>query len=116
MDFNKFLRLKYTFFSGPKLMICLISRLRLCSAIIYFIQNNCLYFLCYGRSALTSLKTWFWKYQKCARAGVSEWTPAGVLTNFENRSGAGVIFSEYEVTLLIINYYYCRLFFLQSML
>jgi len=42
---------------------------------------------------------------------VSEWTPAGVLTNFENRSGAGVeffkegpepeSFYEYEVSLLI---------------
>jgi len=28
----------------------------------------------------------------CLRSGVSEWTPAGVSTNFENRSGAGVAF------------------------
>jgi len=31
-------------------------------------------------------------YQKCTGAGVSEWAPAGVLTVFENRSGAGVSF------------------------
>jgi len=30
--------------------------------------------------------------QRCTGAGVSEWTPAEVLTNFENRSGAGVDF------------------------
>jgi len=64
--------------------------------------------------------------QRCTGVGVSEWTPAGVLTNFENRSGAGVdffeeglepeSFFEYEVSLRIIDYYYCRLFFLQSML
>ena len=30
--------------------------------------------------------------QRCTGAGVSEWPPAGVLTNFENRSGAGVVF------------------------
>jgi len=45
--------------------------------------------------------------------------------NFENRSGAGVHFCkdvqepesffEYEVSLLIADYYYCRLFVLQSM-
>jgi len=27
--------------------------LRYCSAIVHFIRNNCLYFLCYGWSALT---------------------------------------------------------------
>jgi len=50
-------------------------------------------------------------HQRCTGAGVSEWTPAGVLTNFENRSGAGVDFFkkepdsyfEYEVSLLIID-------------
>ena len=56
---------------------------------------------------------------------MSEWTPAGVLTNFENRSGAGVdllrkgpesgvepeLFFECVVSLLIADYYYCRLFF-----
>jgi len=31
-------------------------------------------------------------YQQCTRSGVSEWTPAGVLTIFENKSGAGVDF------------------------
>jgi len=31
-------------------------------------------------------------HQRCTGAGVSEWTPAGVLTIFENRSGAGVYF------------------------
>jgi len=31
-------------------------------------------------------------WQRCTGAGVSEWTPAGVLTNFENRSGAGLDF------------------------
>jgi len=46
---------------------------------------------------------------------------AGVLTNFENRSGAGVdlftegpepeSFFEYEISLLIFDYYCCRLFF-----
>jgi len=30
--------------------------------------------------------------QRCTGAGASEWTPAGVLTIFENRSGAGVDF------------------------
>jgi len=47
---------------------------------------------------------------------------AGVLTNFENRSGAGVdffkerpeSFVEYEVSLLIIDYYYCSLFFYKA--
>ena len=55
---------------------------------------------------------------------MSECTPAGVLTNFENRSGAGVdffkegpeSFYEYEVSLLITDDYYRRLFFLQGML
>ena len=44
---------------------------------------------------------------------------ARVLTNFENRSGAGVdlftegpeSFFEYEISLLIFDYYCCRLFF-----
>jgi len=31
-------------------------------------------------------------YLWCIEAGVSEWTPAGVLMNMENRSGAGVDF------------------------
>jgi len=31
-------------------------------------------------------------YQRCTGAGASEWTPAGVLKIFENRSGAGVDF------------------------
>ena len=68
--------------------------------------------------------------QRFTGAGVSEWTPAGVLTNFENRwewsrsgsfsgrAGAGAepeSFVEYEVSLLIIDYHYCMLFFLQSM-
>jgi len=34
------------------------------------------------------------KHQRRTRAGVSEWTPAGVLTIFKNRSGAGVGFSK----------------------
>jgi len=46
---------------------------------------------------------------ECTGAGVSELTPSGVLTNFENMSGAGVdflkekpeSFFEYEVSLLI---------------
>ena len=52
---------------------------------------------------------------------MSEWTPAGVLTSFENRSGAEVnffkegpeseSFFEYEVSLHNIGYYYFRLFF-----
>jgi len=32
--------------------------------------------------------------QRFTGAGVSEWTPDGVLTIFENRSGAGVDFSK----------------------
>jgi len=32
--------------------------------------------------------------QRCTGAGVWEWTPAGVLTIFENGSGAGVDFSK----------------------
>jgi len=32
--------------------------------------------------------------QRCTQAGVSEWTPAGVLTIFENGSGAEVDFSK----------------------
>ena len=65
------------------------------------------------------------RLQRCTGARVSEWTPAGVLTIFENRSGAGVdflrkgrsrsgagvSFFEYEVSLLIDYYYCCRLFF-----
>ena len=34
--------------------------------------------------------------QRCTGAGVSESTPAGVLTIFENRSGAGVDFCNEE--------------------
>ena len=37
--------------------------LRLCSAIVHFIQNNCLYFICCGWSAQTSPKRWFRKHQ-----------------------------------------------------
>jgi len=40
----------------------------------------------------TSLDTGRGMHQRCTGAGVSEWTPAGVLTIFENRSGAGVDF------------------------
>jgi len=29
--------------------------------------------------------------KRCTGAGVSEWTPTGVLTIFENSSGAGVV-------------------------
>jgi len=36
--------------------------LRLCSAIVHFIQNNCRYFVCYGWSAQTSPKRWFGKH------------------------------------------------------
>jgi len=32
--------------------------------------------------------------QRCTGGVVSEWTPDGVLTIFENRSGAGVDFSK----------------------
>jgi len=35
--------------------------LNLCSAIVHFIQNNCLYFVCYGWSVRTSPKLLFWK-------------------------------------------------------
>jgi len=59
--------------------------------------------------------------QRCTGAGVSKSTPAGVLTIFEIRSGAGVDFFKegpepesaflLEVTLFIIDYYYCRCFF-----
>jgi len=37
--------------------------LRLCSAIVHFMQNNCLYFVCYGSSAQTSPKRWFGKHE-----------------------------------------------------
>jgi len=60
-------------------------------------------------------------HQRCTGTGVSVWTPAGVLTNFENRSGAGAdffkegpepeSFYEYKVGFLITDYYYRRLFF-----
>jgi len=36
--------------------------LRLCSAIVHFIQNNCVYCVCYGWSAQTSPKRWFGKH------------------------------------------------------
>jgi len=42
----------------------------------------------YGLDCITAL---YWE-QRCTAAGVSEWTPAGVLTNFENKSGGGVDF------------------------
>jgi len=35
-----------------------------------------------------------YRWLRCAGAGVSEWTPAGVLTIFENRSGADGDFSK----------------------
>jgi len=37
--------------------------LRLYSATVHFIQNNCLYFVCYGWSAQTSPKRWFGKHE-----------------------------------------------------
>ena len=37
--------------------------LRLCSAIVHFIENNCLYFVCYGWSTQTSPKRWFGKHE-----------------------------------------------------
>jgi len=37
--------------------------LRLSSAIVHFIQNNCLYSVCYGWSAQTSSKRWFWEHE-----------------------------------------------------
>ena len=37
--------------------------LRLCSAIVHFILNNCLYFVCYGWSAQTLPKRWFGNYE-----------------------------------------------------
>ena len=37
--------------------------LKLCSAIVHFIQNNSLYFVCYGWSVQTSPKCWFGKHE-----------------------------------------------------
>ena len=37
--------------------------LSLCSDIVHFIQNNSLYFVCYGWSAQTSPKRWFGKHE-----------------------------------------------------
>ena len=37
--------------------------LGLCSAIVNFIPNSCLYSVCYGRSAQTSPKRWFGKHE-----------------------------------------------------
>jgi len=37
--------------------------LRLCSAIVHFILNNSLYFVCCGWSAQTSPKRWFGKHK-----------------------------------------------------
>jgi len=51
--------------------------------------------MCVWYSSRTELKHWYTTlYQGCTGAGVSEWTPAGVLTIFENRSGVGVDFSR----------------------
>ena len=60
--------------------------------------------------------------QRCTGAALSVWTPAAVLTNFENRTGAGFgpewRRSHFLNMRLVFSfhYYYCRLFFLQSML
>jgi len=84
--------------------------------------------MCVWYSSRTELKHWYTTlYQRCTGAGVSEWTPAGVLTIFENRSGVGVDFSKEgpewswsqffnEVSLFIIDFYYCRLFFTKHVL
>jgi len=54
----------------------------------------------------TSLDTGRGMHQRCTGAGVSEWTPAGVLTIFENRSGAGVVFLRRAgVSFLIRGYF-----------
>ena len=55
-------------------LFCLISWTRLAEVVTWKLWNACP------------------TLQRCSGAGVSEWTPARVLTNFENRSGAGIDF------------------------
>ena len=47
-----------------------------------------------GAFHIASLRQRPCTWQRCTGAGVSEWAPAGVLTIFENRSGARVDFSK----------------------